>query len=88
MKMNRSFKFIRGRKMKKTILILCAMLSFTIFADEKPKADSELIAELKQFCSEVADEDGTGDLDLPAFLLSCVNQELEEEGYRPIKKLD
>jgi hypothetical protein len=78
--------------MKATILILSTLLSlslsFGIFAEEKPKADSELIAELKQFCSEVAEEDGTDDLSLPAFLLACVNQELDEEGYQSIKKLD
>jgi hypothetical protein len=74
--------------MKKPVLIFCAILSFSIFASEKPEADSEVIAELKQFCTEVAEEDGTGDLDIPTFLLICVNQELEDEGYRPIKKLD
>lgn len=46
------------------------------------------IDELKQFCSEIAEEDGTGDLSLPAFLLVCVNEELDEEGYQLIKKLD
>ena len=80
------------KKMKTAILILSTLLStslsFGIFADEKPKADIELIAELKQFCSEVAEEDGTDDLSLPAFLLVCVNQELDEEGYQSIKKLD
>ncbi|MFT7261684.1 MAG: hypothetical protein ACI9MS_003562 [Glaciecola sp.] len=74
--------------MKTAILILSTLLSFSIFADEKPIASNELIAELKQFCSEVAEEDGIGELDLSAFLLVCVNQELDEEGYQPIKKLD
>lgn len=73
--------------MKTNTLILCALLSFSVFAADRPEADSELITELKQFCTEVAEDEGTGDLDLHTFLLACVNQELDEEGYRPITKL-
>ena len=74
--------------MKTSTLILCTILSFSTFAEDRPQADSELIEELKQFCMEISEEDGTGELDLAAFLLDCVNSELDEEGYRPVTKLD
>jgi hypothetical protein len=74
--------------MKVNILITFILLSFSTIADDRPEAESELIAELKQFCIEVAEDEGTGDLDLQTFLIDCVNQELDEEGYRPIKKLE
>ncbi len=74
--------------MKKSILALCAVFAFSSVADERPEADPETIAELKQYCMEVAQEDGTGESTLAEFLLNCVNQELLDEGYKPIKKLD
>lgn len=74
--------------MNKSILVMLALLSTSIFADERPEADVETIAELKQFCMEVAEEDGTGDMTMQMFLLKCVNQELEDEGYRPAEKLE
>jgi hypothetical protein len=36
---------------------------------------------------EVAEDEGTGELSMEAFLLNCVNEELESEGYQPITKL-
>ena len=75
-------------RMKVNTLITCVLLSFSTFADDRPEAESEFIAELKQFCTEVAEDEGTGDLALQTFLLDCVNQELDEEGYRPITKLE
>lgn len=74
--------------MKKFAIALFALMTFTSAADERPEADAEMIAELKMFCMDVAEEEGTGESTLAEFLLDCVNQELLDEGYRPIKKLD
>ncbi len=74
--------------MKKKLIVLSLLLATNVFAENLPVAPPELIKELKAFCQEVADEDGTGDMDLPTFLLDCVNQELEAEGYQRIEELE
>lgn len=74
--------------MKKVLLTLGLLLTTTVCADDRPVADKELIAELKQYCTELAQEDGTGDKELKVFLLECVNEELDSEGYQPLAKLD
>ena len=68
-------------------LLLLAMISFVSVAQTAPQADPEIVQELKDFCVEVASEDGTGDMSMEQFLLECVNQELESEGYATLKKL-
>lgn len=74
--------------MSKLALVILTVMSIHVYANEEPEADAQTIADLKEFCMDVAQEDGTGDLTLQAFMLKCVNQELEDEGYRPVKKLD
>lgn len=73
--------------MKKVVLTLGLLLTTAVFADERPVADKELIAELKQYCTELAEEDGTDGKELPVFMLECVNEELDSEGYQPLTKL-
>lgn len=70
-----------------TSALFAGLLSFAVNADDRPEADIELIQEFVEYCTEIAEDDGTGDLSLPEFLLICVNQELESEGYKPVKKL-
>lgn len=70
-----------------TSAVFAGLLSFAVNADDRPEADAELIQEFVEYCTEIAEDDGTGDLSRPEFLLICVNQELESEGYKPIKKL-
>ncbi|MFT4747929.1 MAG: hypothetical protein ACI8XG_002013 [Congregibacter sp.] len=74
--------------MKKVLLTLGLLLSTAVMADEQQVADKELIAELKQFCTELAQEDGTNDKELDVFLLECVNEELDSEGYKALTKLN
>jgi len=74
--------------MKKVLLTLCVLLTTSVLADDRPVADQELITELKQYCTEIAQEDGTGGKELPVFMLECVNEELDSEGYQPLSKLD
>lgn len=56
-------------------------------ADDRPVAALDFVLELKQFCQDIADDEGTDGKDLPVFLLECVNEELDSEGYQPITKL-
>ncbi|QHJ12235.1 hypothetical protein FX988_02486 [Paraglaciecola mesophila] len=70
--------------------LLGLMLSLTLFgavADEGDVADAALIAELKQYCNDIAEEDGTDGQSLNAFLLECVNNELTNEGYQKVEKI-
>ena len=73
--------------MKKVLLTLGLLLTSSVFADERPVADKELIAELTQYCTELAQEDGTDGKELKVFMLECVNEELDSEGYQPLAKL-
>lgn len=71
------------------LLVLVAGLLFVAssVADDRPVADIELVKELKAYCLEIAEDEGTGEESLDTFLLNCVNDELESEGYQPITKL-
>lgn len=73
--------------MKKILLTLSLLLTTSVLAEERPVADAKLIAELKQYCTELAQEDGTGGKDLKVFMLECVNEELESEGFQPLTEL-
>jgi len=74
--------------MKYIALILAASLSFAAVSDELTVADEDIIQEIKQFCEDVAVEDGTGGQELQPFLLACVNKELSDEGYLSLGSLD
>jgi membrane carboxypeptidase/penicillin-binding protein len=73
--------------MKKVLLTLGLLLATTVMAEEQPIADKELITELKQYCTELAQEDGTNGKELKVFMLECVNEELDSEGYQPLTTL-
>ena len=73
--------------MKKLTGLALLMVSFLAISDDLVPADKETIEELKKYCQSIADEEGTEGKELNVFLLECVNQELEAEGYLPIKKL-
>lgn len=63
-------------------------LAFSAMATESETAPAELIAELTQFCKEVAEEEGTKGKPEDVFVLECVNDELEAEGYQKLKSLN
>lgn len=73
--------------MRKLIVAAALSVAFGVLADDLPEADAEVVQEMKDFCMEVASEDGTGSQTLEQFLLNCVNQELESEGYQPVKSI-
>ncbi len=73
----------------KTVLFTLGLLFTTaVIADDRPVADKDLIAELTQYCTELAEEDGTDGKELKVFLLECINEELESEDYQPLSKLN
>jgi hypothetical protein len=67
-----------------TLLLSSALASAN---QDLPEADLELLLNFKNFCQEIANDDGTGDLSLQAYLLECVNEELVAEGYQAITEL-
>ena len=73
--------------MKGVLIAATLFVTLNTMAEELPVADPAFIAELKEFCTEVANDEGVSAEDLNAFLLSCINDELESEGYQPIKKV-
>lgn len=72
--------------MKRTLLILLVGFSatFSAVAEDKPVAEQEVVMEFKQFCEDIAADEGTDDLSLPEYLLQCINDELEAEGFQLI----
>ncbi|NCP64957.1 MAG: hypothetical protein GW763_02425 [Paraglaciecola sp.] len=73
--------------MKTVAILFVGLLSFSSYADDKPTADEALLKELKQFCTEMAEDDGITADKLADYLLTCVNQELESEGYATVTQL-
>jgi hypothetical protein len=73
--------------MKTVAILFVGLLSFSSYADDKPAADEALLKELKQFCTEMAEDDGIAADKLADYLLTCVNQELESEGYATVTEL-
>lgn len=68
------------------VCVLCCA-AFSTISFDRPEADLQIVEDLIEYCNDVANDEGTGELTLSQFLLRCVNQELEYEGYKPIKKL-
>lgn len=79
--------------MKKTLLacMLLTLVSSTSFAEENDvelkQAPKEHVLALLKTCQSYAAEDETAKDELDAYLLSCINDELESEDYFPIKAL-
>jgi hypothetical protein len=75
--------------MKRSLLLLLLGFGaiFSAVADDRPVADQELIAEFKEFCEEMAEDDGTAGMSLPEYLLVCINDELDSEGFQPITEV-
>ena len=70
--------------MKYTILVASLLFAMSTAAEDRPVADADLVQEYKAYCMEIAEDEGTGKLSMDEFLLSCINDELESEGYQAI----
>ncbi|GHE85589.1 hypothetical protein [Thalassotalea profundi] len=79
--------------MKKTLIacILLTLVSSSSFAQEDEvelkQASKEYVLSLLKMCQGYAVEDETPKDELDAYLLTCINDELESEDYYPIKAL-
>jgi len=76
-----------GDNMKYIWLMAGLVFSATAFADDRPVASKELVLEYKAYCAELAEDEGTDGLSLDDYLLNCINEELDIEGYQPVKSL-
>jgi tRNA splicing ligase len=73
--------------MKNALAVLALLLTMSCIADDRPIAGDDLLQELKEYCQDIAHEDEVSEEDMEDFLLACVNEQLELEGYQPIKRL-
>ncbi|MFT7261910.1 MAG: hypothetical protein ACI9MS_003791 [Glaciecola sp.] len=73
--------------MKYILAAASLIFAASALADDRPVADAEVIIEYKEYCKEIADEEGTDKSAMDKFLLTCINDELESEGFQPITKL-
>ncbi len=72
----------------KYILVVAGLIFATsALADDRPVADAGVIIAYREYCKEIADEEGTDKSAMNEFLLTCINDELESEGFQPITKL-
>ncbi len=73
--------------MKYTLFVAGLLFAMSTAAEDRPVAEADLVQEYKVYCMEIAEDEGTGKLSMDEFLLSCINDELESEGYQPINTL-
>jgi hypothetical protein len=77
--------------MKKIILALafCALTSNAAFSEEAEstltEAPSDYVMSLLRLCKDYAIEDEIAKEETDDFLLTCINDELEQSDYMPLK---
>jgi hypothetical protein len=84
--------------MKKIFFLTMALLASVNTAAQAVKdsslettlseAPQEIVQVAIEQCKGWAKEDGISETDLSAYLLSCVNQELEVQDFLPVEALD
>ncbi|MEE4246693.1 MAG: hypothetical protein V2I33_14880 [Kangiellaceae bacterium] len=74
--------------MKTLLTTILLLSSYSFAANDLPVAPKEVIKEYLTLCKQYAKEDEVEAAEMKAYLLECVNSELEDNGYQPIKKLD
>lgn len=74
--------------MKKSILLLVTVFSVGVTADEMSIATADEVAELKSYCQEIADEEKVAPADVAQYVLKCVNEELNSEGYQAVTSVE
>ncbi|AXV65063.1 MULTISPECIES: hypothetical protein [Pseudoalteromonas] len=69
-------------------LILAPVLSVSAsyaIANEAPEASPEMIKEFTEMCLNWAKDDDISNEELKPYVLKCVNDELEAEGFKKVK---
>ena len=76
--------------MIKKILLAVLFSSFATIVtanEEKPIAPESVVDEAVTLCKLYATEDAVAEYELKAYMLDCVNVELEGEGYQKLTEL-
>lgn len=78
--------------MKKALIALFSastllISAFAANADDAPQAPTELVQEFTEMCLGWATDDDISGSDLKPYVLKCVNDELEAEGYKKVKDI-
>ena len=72
-------------------MVIALVLSFsaaTAWAyDDKPAAPKDVVDSIVEQCKQYASEDGVKAEDMDSYVLSCVNDELDDQGYAKVDKL-
>jgi len=75
--------------MKTRLFLLCLFASSNLLADgDLPQAPQSVIDSARESCMEYAKEDRVPKEEIDGYLLECVNDELEEKGFKKIEYLD
>lgn len=79
--------------MNKTLLALIAAPLFALtatyaMADEAKEASAETIKKYTDMCLNWAKDDDVSNDDLTPYVLKCVNDELESEGYKKVNDVE
>ncbi|BED88966.1 MULTISPECIES: hypothetical protein [unclassified Pseudoalteromonas] len=78
--------------MNKALLALIVAPLFAVsatyaVADDAPAASAQTITEYTDMCINWAKDDDVTNDDLYAYVLQCVNDELESEGYKKVSSV-
>ena len=76
--------------MKKILLValLTSGLLNSAIAEELPEAPAETVQQSVEECQEWAKEDGVAAADLYNFVLNCVNDDLKDQEFKAVAKID
>ncbi|KPZ62197.1 hypothetical protein [Pseudoalteromonas sp. P1-7a] len=78
--------------MNKALLALIVAPLFSVsataaIADDAPAASAQTIKEYTDMCVNWAKDDDVANEDLLGYVLQCVNDELESEGYKKVSSV-
>lgn len=84
----RNIKMKINMSIKVVALAFAGLLAFYANAeDDRPAAPEAVVAEAKQLCEDDAKESGVEQDDMRDYVLACVNEELESQGYQAVVSL-
>ena len=74
--------------MFRVVSVVALFIAGSLIADERPVASNDLVEELKSYCMEVEPDYRAPSQTFDEFLLQCINDELDSEGFRPLLALN
>ncbi|WP_440055800.1 hypothetical protein ACSLBF_06530 [Pseudoalteromonas sp. T1lg65] len=74
---------------KSSLIALTLLGSVSVLADDSlPVAPAELVEDLTEMCVSWAKDDGIEQAELKNYVLNCVNEELEANGYQKVTTVE